>query len=278
MKLLRTGLIFLTFINFGWSQESSDFYNRPFVIYEGCENEEDKERCYDIMLHEFLAKQLNNKNLKDSIFIKAKRDTITMHTSILYDEKGIIVKSYSSISSPIKGKSDAIKNILDSILTVKPVLDTYNNGVAFTARNLYGFLLDRPNNSIVPILGYTPDEVPFNVIERVPVYKGCKKTLNNEELKQCMNDKISKLISSNFNIKLASTLGLPEGIVRIHVMFKVDKKGRITGIKARAPHKALEQEAIRVIQKIPKLKKPGYQRNKPVIVPYAIPIVFRITD
>ena len=171
-----------------------------------------------------------------------------------------------------------MKGFLDRIPKVKPVLDDYDNGVASTVRNLFGFFLDRTKDSIVPILGYEPSEVPFSIIENVPVYRGCDKSLSNTDLKDCMSNKVKDLVSKNFNIRLAKKLGLPKGVARIFVSFKIDKKGKVVAIRARGPHKALENEAIRVIKKIPKLKKPGFQRGKPVIVPYALPIVFRITD
>ncbi|MCP4143052.1 MAG: hypothetical protein GY755_22640, partial [Chloroflexi bacterium] len=120
------------------------------------------------------------------------------------------------------------------------------------------------------------DEVPFAVIEQVPVYKGCNKKLSNTELKKCMSDKISKHVVKNFNIKLAGSLGLHDGVVRVNVIFKIDKEGNITGIRSRAPHSKLEKEAIRVITLIPKMDKPGYQKGKPVIVPYSLPIKFNL--
>lgn len=279
MKLLKFSIAFFTFISIGLAQDHPEFYNRPFVIFEGCDDAEDKERCYEINLHEFIGKKLNHKTLKDSIFYNAKKDTIIVHTGILYNEKGIIDKEYSYISAAIEGFSkDRKSSLLDSLPNVKPVLDDYDNGVSSRVQNLFGFLLDKANDSIVPILGYIPDEVPFNIIEKVPVYKGCNKDLSNTDLKKCMNEKVQKLVAKNFSIKLATTLDLSPGVKRIFVMFKIDKKGRVTDIQARGPHKALEDEAIRVIKKIPKLKAPGYQRKKPVIVPYALPIVFRITE
>lgn len=184
MRYLLSAILIFVSINFSWAQEEhSEFYNRPYVIFPGCEDSVDNKRCYDIMLHEFLAKHINKKNLKDSIFAKAKKDTITMHTSILYDENGYVVEEYSSISNPVNGKFKKMKAILDSIPKVQPVLDTYDYGVSFTTTNLFGFSLDKANDSIVPILGYIPNEVPFGIIEQVPVYKGCKKSLSNKALK-----------------------------------------------------------------------------------------------
>jgi Gram-negative bacterial TonB protein C-terminal len=122
------------------------------------------------------------------------------------------------------------------------------------------------------------EEVPFAVIDEVPVYKGCSESLANESQRKCMAEGISNHVIKNFNIKIAKNLGLPSGVVRVNVIFKVGKDGTISGIRARAPKLELEAEAIRVIKLIPKLTKPGYQRGKPVTVPYSLPIVFRVAD
>ena len=58
-------------------------------------------------------------------------------------------------------------------------------------------------------------------------------------------------------------------------MFKIDKTGKVVGIRARAPHKELEVEAIRVINLIPQLI-PGKQQGKTVAVKYSLPIVFNV--
>ncbi|MDF1516387.1 MAG: energy transducer TonB, partial [Lutibacter sp.] len=79
-----------------------------------------------------------------------------------------------------------------------------------------------------------------------------------------------------FNIGLASDLGLtPGSIQKIFVIFKIDKNGNITDINARAPHKQLQDEAIRVVGLLPKMT-PGMQRGKPVGVKYGLPIVFKV--
>lgn len=120
-------------------------------------------------------------------------------------------------------------------------------------------------------------EVPFAVIENVPVFPGCEKKKGNEAKKKCMSDKITKHVNRKFNSDLAGDLGLPSGKQRISVGFKVDKTGNIVGIYARAPHPALAKEAKRVIKLLPKMK-PGRQRGKAVTVPYGLPIVFQVQD
>src|SRR5690606_22316631 len=118
-------------------------------------------------------------------------------------------------------------------------------------------------------------EVPFAVIENVPVFPGCEKGDNNAK-KKCMSEKIQEFVGKKFNTDLASDLGL-SGRQRITVMFKIDKTGAVTGVQARAPHPGLEKEAARVINSLPKML-PGKQRGKAVIVPYSLPIVFAVQD
>ncbi len=118
-------------------------------------------------------------------------------------------------------------------------------------------------------------EVPFAVIENVPIYPGCEKG-NNAAKKACMSEQISKFVQKKFNTELAGELGLT-GRQRINVIFKIDKNGNITGVRSRAPHPRLEAEAARVINMLPKMK-PGMQRGKAVIVPYSLPIVFQVQD
>ncbi len=119
------------------------------------------------------------------------------------------------------------------------------------------------------------EDVPFSVIENVPVYPGCKGS--NTQLKKCMSDKITKLVARKFNVDLAQDLGLSAGKKRISVQFKIDKNGNIADIRARAPHPRLQKEAIRIIKLLPKMK-PGRQRNKAVNVRYNLPIVFNVED
>ncbi|WP_223551433.1 MULTISPECIES: energy transducer TonB [Aestuariivivens] len=119
-------------------------------------------------------------------------------------------------------------------------------------------------------------EVPFAVIENVPVFPGCEREKNNDAKRACMSEKIQKFVNKNFNTDLAGDLGL-SGRQRINVIFKIDKTGNVTGVRARAPHPGLEKEAARVINKLPKMQ-PGKQRGKAVTVPYSLPIIFQVQD
>ncbi|WP_111709029.1 energy transducer TonB [Lutibacter citreus] len=117
------------------------------------------------------------------------------------------------------------------------------------------------------------EDVPFAIIEDVPVFPGCKGS--KAQLRACLQEKITKHVNKKFNADLASDLGLAPGVKRIFVMFKIDKSGNITDVMARAPHKRLQEEAIRVVNLLPKMI-PGKQRGRPVGVKYSLPIAFKV--
>jgi len=119
-------------------------------------------------------------------------------------------------------------------------------------------------------------DVPFAVIEDVPIYPGCESAKGNAARKKCMSEKIDKFIRKKFNTDLAGDLGL-EGRQRITVLFKIDKNGGITGVRARAPHPKLAKEAEKVVRLLPKMK-PGKQRGRPVGVLYTLPILFQVEE
>jgi len=119
-------------------------------------------------------------------------------------------------------------------------------------------------------------DVPFAVIENVPIFPGCESMTNNEARKKCMSEKVQEFVTRRFNTDLGSQLGL-SGVNRVIVVFKIDKTGAITDVRARAPHPRLEQEAARVINLLPKMQ-PGKQRGKAVGVSYSLPIVFQVQD
>ncbi|RMB56794.1 energy transducer TonB [Dokdonia sinensis] len=120
------------------------------------------------------------------------------------------------------------------------------------------------------------DDVPFVAVEFVPVYPGCEGLKTNTERKDCMSEKISKLVSRKFNTSVGDDAGLT-GVNKVFVQFKVDKTGRVTDVRTRAPHPALDKEASRVINLLP-VMQPGKQRGVPVNVIYSLPISFRVDN
>lgn len=137
-------------------------------------------------------------------------------------------------------------------------------------------------------------DVPFTIIEEVPVFPGCKG--DRYEKKNCLNRGMRSIIVKNFNADLANNIGLPGGKCiryakdksgkeycveseprkyRILIQFKIDIDGSIQDIYVRAPHPKLKREGERIANLVPKMK-PGMQRGKPVRVGYTLPITFNV--
>ena len=91
-----------------------------------------------------------------------------------------------------------------------------------------------------------------------------------------MSEQVQKFVQRKFDTDLANDLGL-EGRQRISVQFKIDKRGNVVDVRARAPHPRLEQEAVDVVKALPKMT-PGMQRGQPVGVLYALPILFQVEN
>jgi protein TonB len=116
--------------------------------------------------------------------------------------------------------------------------------------------------------------VPFAIIEDVPIFPGCEEVPKSQR-RDCFQEKINKHIFKHFRYpEVAQDLGI-QG--RVIVMFVIAKDGKIINIRMRGPDKTLEEEARRIISKLPQMT-PGKQRGRAVRVPFSIPIVFRLQN
>ena len=115
-------------------------------------------------------------------------------------------------------------------------------------------------------------DVPFAVIEDVPIFPGCERVAKSQR-RTCFQDQMNKHIRKNFRYPdIAQEMGI-QG--RVYVNFIIAKDGSITNIRMRGPDKNLENEAARIIGRLPKMT-PGKQRGRAVRVPFSIPITFRL--
>lgn len=117
--------------------------------------------------------------------------------------------------------------------------------------------------------------VPFSVIENVPIFPGCEKEKGNKRRKACFQKKIQEHIIKEFRYpEIAAEMGI-QGRVYIH--FIIDAKGHITRVRTRGPDPGLEKEGARIVSSLPRMT-PGKQRGRAVIVPYSIPISFKLAQ
>ncbi len=113
-------------------------------------------------------------------------------------------------------------------------------------------------------------DVPFAIIEKVPVYPGCDDA---GDMRACFNQMLQRHIGKNFRYpELAQEMGI-QG--RVNVLFIIQEDGSIGNVRLRGPDKLLEDEAARIISLLPQMI-PGEHRGEKVRVPFSIPITFKL--
>jgi protein TonB len=121
-------------------------------------------------------------------------------------------------------------------------------------------------------------DVPFAVLEDVPLFPGCEKVPRAQQ-RDCFMEQMNKHINKHFEYPSRAREDNVQG--RITVLFVIDKTGSVTNLRIKGLNKSggelLEKEAERIIKKLPKFT-PGKQRGKPVGVSYAQPIVFKLQN
>ena len=119
-----------------------------------------------------------------------------------------------------------------------------------------------------------PINYNLRAVSAVPLYPGCNSSLNNNERIECLNEKMGKFVQRRFDTSLASELKGKE-MVTITVVFTIGIDGLPKDIQVKAPSKSLENEAFKIISKLPRMT-PGKYGDADVNTTYALPIRFRV--
>lgn len=136
-------------------------------------------------------------------------------------------------------------------------------------------VIAKKNSNIVKEKAIT-DFVKFMEVQSIPQFKACTKVPDMQKLK-CFNERMVSHIQRNFNYPAAAAEQNIEG--RVWVRFIIDKKGEVTNIKMKGPQNGqlLEQEAKRMVSKLPKFV-PGEHNGKTANVEYYIPVNFKLHE
>jgi len=118
----------------------------------------------------------------------------------------------------------------------------------------------------------------LNTVAKAPVYPGCERNGTERARKTCMISKINKFVNKNFNTYVAQNLGLDSGRQKIFVSFIIDKNGYVNILRTRAKHESLKKEAVRVVNKLPRMKPAIDNNGKKTQLVYNLPIVFSIEE
>jgi protein TonB len=167
------------------------------------------------------------------------------------------------------------KVVTESIIIAEDIDEIEETIIESTEAN-QDDIIEEPTVAISDVVVDEVEEdiiVPFAVIEKIPIFPGCKGS--NEELKACFQKKMKAHLQKHFKYPdEALNLGI---YGKVFVYFIIDKNGNVSKIKSRGPDKVLETEAERIIGLLPKMI-PGKQRNRAVSVPYSLPINFVLAD
>ncbi len=150
--------------------------------------------------------------------------------------------------------------------------------VLFTLFHFFGFSQEKSTITEIKVIPESSDseisEVPFAIIEDVPVFPGCGE-LDRKERLTCFQEKLNEHIIKNLKYPKQARKKNIQG--KVFVLFVINSEGNIEGITTKAPTgcELLEDEAVRIMGLLPKME-PGKFRGKPVNVKYAQPINFNL--
>jgi hypothetical protein len=114
-------------------------------------------------------------------------------------------------------------------------------------------------------------------LDQFPLTESCTAFKDQyEEMKRCLSSYINGYVNRKFDVGLAAELGLPTGRYKIEIIFYISKEGDIVNIVAKSAYPELNEEAVRVINSIPKFLTPAIKDGKPVELKYGLPIRFII--
>jgi len=213
-----------------------------------CNTKGEKQKIDQVILIDSVA---NNEKQLDSITQQTKIDTVAdvkKDTLLpppppppikIPELTGDVVIGLPAIEEPLEEKNDSTPDILKNV--------------------------EIPKEECNIVFGMISVESPprFKNTSEVP----------NKDLKKVFTEKITAFVTSKFDKKITENLGLIEGKHKIYALFTIDKKGNVTDVKVKAPHKKLEEHVLKIIKQLPQFI-PGKQRNKSVKVKYTLPITF----
>ncbi|MDB4291869.1 M56 family metallopeptidase [Maribacter sp.] len=251
-------------------------------IFPGCENAANTRECFTEMMQKHISKHFNYPQEAQDKGIQGRVSVmflITMDGEIsnirmrgpdkLLEEE--VARIIGRLPKMIPGKLNGeVVNVPFSIpVTFK--LHGYNES-GETDQTDYKNITASQLKEIPTMQKIAfPNAVPFAEVSQVPIFPGCEGAA---DTRACFQEAIRKHISKNFNYpKEAKEKGI-QG--RVTIMFLISEEGSISGILRRGPEKSLEDEAVRIISKLPKMQPGKNAKGEAVSVPFSIPITFKL--
>ena len=229
---------------------STEKYN-SYVNREIAFKQLDKNLKVSINPNDFSVRlvQKDDKNLGPGEFMKV---------GSVKDLTGQEIRKINRTLESIKGSKSFLFLSDDNVSFLISSIESANRSVSIAKQNI-----SQTANSV---------SVPFAIVDEVPIFPGCENALDREA---CFTEKVNEHVRKHFNYPLeAQELGI-QG--RVSLIFTISTDGTIKNIRKRGPHELLENEAIRIIERLPPIQ-PGKQDGQAVNVPFSIPITFKLKD
>lgn len=287
MKAILLKLLLLVFTTI--TAQQNIFYDIPIgnrygqKAFEHFHSETSKILSYKIERSKYLKKRL----LQESF--NTKSDTVSFIATYWCQENGVVLPYMFGSSL---GRETAAHVELKKILSrfkISPEdmkkLTRFRNGDQVVLRFNYRKITNPINQRVhFEHFWYSNKKTPSSKYtdQRNPIHKGCDVSKKSDlssvktqvKIKNCMSRKIDKLIQNNFRVNQLKEHPFIKGRqVSIFNSFIINNQGQITNINAVSLRPELEQEAIRILSKIPPLK-PATKNGEPASIIYNKPITF----
>ena len=117
-------------------------------------------------------------------------------------------------------------------------------------------------------------QIPFAVVEEVPMFKGCEGVDKSAQF-DCFQKEMTNHIKLHFTYPKEAMENNIQG--RVQVEYLIDEIGNVEVYRVKGPENAqpLEEEARRIIKLLPQFT-PGKQSGKAIAVRHVFPITFRM--
>ena len=113
----------------------------------------------------------------------------------------------------------------------------------------------------------------FSEVPNVPRFLQCY-LVDQNDARACFQKQMTEHIVRNFRYPEAAQEQGIQG--RVYINFIINECGFIENIRTRSPDKLLDDEAIRIINLIPRLLPGTMDDGLPVKVPFSLPITFKL--
>jgi len=231
-------------------------------IYSGCDENMGNQAIKQCMSSQISSLVAKNFNLSLAYTLGLADGKYKIYVVFRINQEGNIIDIKARAPHPFLEKEairviKLIPQMKPGMLRGKPVTVPYSLPIMFVVDNS-----KKNKKSKKKKVVETPDSYP--------VHKRCNENLGYESQKKCTTKKIMNFIKLSFNIELADKLFPQDKSTQFKVDFIINKKGKVEQVTAKAHKREIAVEAIRIVKRLPKFKKPGYKNDKPVNVPFSL--------